>query len=88
MHSCAESNGPSPRASLAADGGVENAGCRRVVGGGASVEHLNPNPLPPSTADALEKARVSGVVACLPACLLVFLLACLPVCFLACLYAY
>ncbi|KAF5828210.1 hypothetical protein DUNSADRAFT_18022 [Dunaliella salina] len=52
-----ESYGPSPRASLAADVGVEGGGRKRVIGADASVEHLNPNPLPPSTADALEKAR-------------------------------
>ena len=55
----AESYGPSPRASLAAEMGVGGAGAgHRVIGAGASVERLNSGPLPPSTADAVEKARV------------------------------
>lgn len=34
----------------------------RVYGGGNSMESLNQAPLPPGTADAMEKARVSEIV--------------------------
>lgn len=54
---CAESHGPSPRASLEAVG----SGHKLVVAGGLglSSEHpLGQAPLPPGTADAVERAKV------------------------------
>jgi hypothetical protein len=48
---------PSPQGSLADVGNGE--GHTRVIGVGAGAERLNTAPLPPGTADAMEKARVS-----------------------------